>query len=229
MSGWIIYHPKRQASKFDDLIVYHDKIRGNQDPYVWNEQFLHSFCHITEMSPEEGDLCFWVSGDHFPKFTKLFCDLVFVIKEKCFWKSVNRIDNNDAIVESPEAFKDHYHPGSIEHHFVRRKTRFTLKAHPSKSFQPQLAMGQLIDVLPTLQSVGVSRKLLREGLRKGFGSKPMPLNKAVADALYLRIHEIAVAKINGLQLQHLRKRDAKLWSGNLGSKEGRRVKITKCC
>lgn len=170
MSGWIIYHPKRNVSKFDGLSVYHDNIQGNQDPYVWNEQFLHSFCHITEMSPEAGDLCFWVSGDHFPNFTKLFCDLVFAVKEKCFWKSVNQIHHKDAIVDSPEAFMDHYHPGSLEHPFRRRKMRFTLKAHPEKSFQPQAAMGRLIDVLPVIESVGVGHMLLQEGLKspKGF-------------------------------------------------------------
>ncbi len=231
MSGWLIYHPKRKVSKFGDLTVYHDEIQGNQDPYIWNRKFLHSFCHMTEMSPEKRDICFWVSGDHFPEFTKLFCDLVFVVKEKCFWNSVNEIKNDDAIVDSPEAFMDHYYPGSIEHRFTRRKSRFTLKAHPEDSFQPQAANGQLMDVLPVMESVGISFKALRQGLKspKGFGSRPMRLDSSLSQVIYQRIHELALFKIVGLQLQQLRKKHSEIWSENDRDKKDRENRNWKCC
>lgn len=52
MSGYLIYHPSRSVATFDTVIVYHDHIGGNQDPYIWNEPFLHTYCHITQMKPD---------------------------------------------------------------------------------------------------------------------------------------------------------------------------------
>ena len=66
MAGYLIYHPKREVSKFANLVVYHDSTTGNQDPYIWNQPFLHTYCHITQMSPEVGHINFWVGGDTFP-------------------------------------------------------------------------------------------------------------------------------------------------------------------
>ncbi len=103
MSGYLIYHPSRAVAKFDAAVVYHDHIGGNQDPYVWNTQFLHTYCHITQMKPSEGDINFWVSGDSFPNFSHLYCDLVFVVAEKAYWKSANTIDRDNAIVDTDEA------------------------------------------------------------------------------------------------------------------------------
>ena len=80
MAGYIIYHPKRQSSTYKNTVIYHDNIRGNQDPYIWNRRFLHTYCHITQLSPKIGYINFWVSGDTFPLFNHLYCDLVFVIQ-----------------------------------------------------------------------------------------------------------------------------------------------------
>lgn len=82
MSGYIIYHPKRNREIFDGTTVHYDNNEGNQDPYVWNRQFLHTYCHMTQMTPQEGQINFWVSGDTFPNFSQLFCDLVFVVERK---------------------------------------------------------------------------------------------------------------------------------------------------
>jgi hypothetical protein len=51
---------------------------------------------------------FWVSGDTFPNFNNLYCDLVFIIKEKTYWKNANTIDRTDAIIDTDEAYLDHY-------------------------------------------------------------------------------------------------------------------------
>ena len=70
MSGYIIYHPKRNREIFDGTTVHYDNNEGNQDPYVWNRQFLHTYCHMTQMTPQEGQINFWVSGDTFPNFSQ---------------------------------------------------------------------------------------------------------------------------------------------------------------
>ena len=78
----LIYHPRREFYRFDEVGVYFDSTRGNQDPYVWNDAFLHSCCHITQFHAEIGDINLWVSGDRFPEFSRVFCDLVFVVPGK---------------------------------------------------------------------------------------------------------------------------------------------------
>src|SRR6266567_3081991 len=72
MGSYLIHHPRRSLSVFGDLKVYHDPIGGNQDPYIWKTQFLHTYCHITQIelsSLVPKDLIFWVSGDRFPQFS----------------------------------------------------------------------------------------------------------------------------------------------------------------
>jgi hypothetical protein len=112
MNGYLIYHPPRDISTFGDMKVYHDPIkRGNQDPYIWNKQFLHTYCHITQLKLTQltrNDINFWVSGDTFPDFSHLYCDLVFVVQDKCLWKERNYVGCTDQIVDSKEAFIDHY-------------------------------------------------------------------------------------------------------------------------
>src|ERR1043166_1835911 len=98
-SDYLIYHPKREKERIGPYTVYYDKLTGNQDPYIWNEKFLHTFCHITQMTNEKNQINFWVSGDTFPKFTKLYCDCVFVIDKKYPWQSANQIDKNNPIVD----------------------------------------------------------------------------------------------------------------------------------
>ncbi|HEU4386577.1 MAG TPA: hypothetical protein VFV34_02185, partial [Blastocatellia bacterium] len=85
MTSYLVYHPPRQKTVLQGTAVYHDSLTGNQCPYVWNARFLHSFCHITQMSVKEGDITFWVSGDTFPDFKHLWCDLVFCIESKLYW------------------------------------------------------------------------------------------------------------------------------------------------
>jgi len=107
IGGYLIYHPERDVSTFGHYTVYHDSFVGNQDPYIWSPQFLHTYCHITQMSPQEGDINFWVTGDtNFKTFNHLYCDLVFAVKDKKYWCEANAIEPTDPIVNSQQqAFK----------------------------------------------------------------------------------------------------------------------------
>ncbi len=210
MKGYLIYHPKRCKSTFGNLVVYHDKTRGNQDPYVWNKSFLHTYCHITQMQPEEGDINFWVSGDRFPAFTKLYCDLVFAVEEKLFWKNRNSISEKDSLVDSEEAYNDHYR--WAHQHFFNRRRRFTLKADSTKSFQPQKETKELINILPFLEKMGLKSSALRRKLRSGRSSRPLLLSESITHELYEWLKENSPIKLKGKKLAQIRKKHRKLES-----------------
>jgi hypothetical protein len=212
MAGYIIYHPARVTASFGNLVVYYDKPIGNQDPYIWNNSFLHTYCHITQMKSEVEDINFWVNGDTFPEFNHLFCDLVFVVHEKVKWQKPNLIDRSDPIVESDEAYNDHYKWGKYEHCFKKRG-RFTLKADPFRSFQPQTKENALIDIVPFLNEMGISLEELRNKMRSGKGSQPFPLkDRQVAITLYDNIERAATIKLKGHILQEVRQNHNKLSS-----------------
>jgi hypothetical protein len=182
MAHHLIYHPERERREFAGSVVYFDKTSGNQDPYIWSDRFLHSFCHATELrSPRPGDLNFWVCGDEFPEFTALNCDLVFVVEAVVSWPSANFVASDHEMVDSAHAYQDHYR--WAHQHPYKSKIRRTLKANPSRSYQPQRQDGSLIDLVPCLRELGLSIDHLRSSLRKGFASKPMVLNDSIAHRL----------------------------------------------
>ena len=148
--------------------MYFDSTTGNQDPYVWNDAFLHSYCHITQFHAEAGDVNLWVSSDNFPAFTSLYCDLVFVVDAKRPWADANNLSRDDPLVDSAEAWADHYR--WHQQHPLARRSRFTLKADPARSFQAQASDGSLIDVVPLLDEHGISHDSLQAGMRAGTGS-----------------------------------------------------------
>jgi hypothetical protein len=218
MRSYLIYHPPRVQSTFDGIKVYHDPIkRGNQDPYLWNKQFLHTYCHITQLRLSQltqGDINFWVSGNTFPDFTQLFCDLVFVLQDKCQWKERNHIERTDPIVDSDIAYQDHYQWAGYEHCFKRRQ-RFTLKANPLSSFQPQDATQKLIDVVPFLVERGLSLDELNRKFRAGFNSQPFSLYSSIANSLYDWLEKIAEIKLTGDELEPIRRMHPQLASSSL--------------
>jgi hypothetical protein len=218
--GYLIYHPAREQRDFNGIRVYFDRTVGNQDPYVWNNQFLHTYCHITELrQPAPGDVNFWVSGNCFPNFTKLFCDLIFVVDQRCDWQNPNSIAATDPIVDNPNAFNDHYQWAGRQHPFKKRG-RFTLKGCAKMSFQPQTNAGQLIDIVPFLGRMGITLPALQAGLRKSFVSKPMLLTGATAQALYTSIANTAGVRLLGKQLQGIRAANPTLSSRQQSPRRG---------
>ena len=214
MSGYLIYHPPRVVSDFETTRVYYDNTNGNQDPYVWNQKFLHTYCHITQMSPQVGHINFWISGDTFPDFSSLYCDLVFVVAEKLYWENPNTIKASDPIVDTDEAYNDHY--SWFEQHHYQRRRRFTLKADPESSFQPQNIYQELIDIVPFLVEEGFSLTQLRKNLRSGFNSKPMGLG-LIATKLYSWLNQYANVKLSGAKLQKIRQENPYLTSARANS------------
>jgi hypothetical protein len=208
--GYLIYHPRRQRSVFGQLVVYHDGVDHNQDPYVWNDQFLHSFCHMTQMRPMIGNINLWVYGNKWPEFDHLYCDLVFTVAEKKYWQECNHIAESDPIVDSALSYRDHYGWVSQQHKFRRLRRRFTLKADPDLSFQPQEKNGNLIDIVSWLDEEGLDLVSLRKGLRAGIASKPMEVADAILQRLWSKLAEDCYSQIYGNQLKTLRE-DDKTW------------------
>ena len=210
MTGWLIYHPARRVTDFGPVRVYHDQCVHNQDPYVWSESFLHTYCHITQMRPEVGDIEFWVSGNQWPDFDSLWCDLVFVIKEKTYWEQANFIDRANSLVDADEAFNDHYR-WCEDHPFARRR-RYTLKADPDASFQPLDVASRLLDIVPPMRDSGVPISDLRSRLKSGFASRPMALAPDVAQGLSAWLRGTSAVRLFGPELRALRLNSPRLAS-----------------
>jgi len=208
--SYIIYHPKRKVSKIDEANIYHDSFEYNQDPYIWNKQFLHSFCHITQIKAVINNVIFWVSGDTYPDFSKLYCDCVFVIENKVYWNDANSINETDKIVDNKQSYEHHYkwvNPPHYQHIFKNRK-RYTLKAEKDRSFQPQDKDKCLIDIVPFLNSIGISTDNLRNLISKtkngkqSLNSRPYKLTDENAEKLYQYLFEKSTIKIKGEMIEN---------------------------
>jgi hypothetical protein len=210
MRGWLIYHPRRASRVIDGRRIHFDSTAHNQDPYIWNDRFLHSYCHITQMAPEVEDIEFWTTGDSFPNFTALYCDLVLVVEEKSYWIDANYISPSDPIVDSEAAYADHY-SWAEDHPFHRRK-RFTVKANQSQSFQPQDGNGELVDIVPGLVQIGLALEVVARGIQSGYAAKPMQLSPEHAAGLYDWIKLKSPVKLTGPQLSAVRGRHSELSS-----------------
>jgi hypothetical protein len=200
MTGYLVYHPRRQCTVFNRTRVYHDPRGGNQDPYVWNDRFLHTYCHMPQMKPEVGQTILWVSGNKWPEFDGLYCDLVFIIDQKDFWTERDHMYLTDSTVDSACAYEEHYR--WAHQHPYRRRRRFTLKANPL-SFQPQDANGELLDIVPAFTESGLDLERLRRGLLAAVGSKPMRLGcEAERVARWLQNH--ASVTLHGWDILRMR-------------------------
>ncbi|HKC69219.1 MAG TPA: hypothetical protein VKG26_13365 [Bacteroidia bacterium] len=61
-SSYLIYHPERKVAEVGKYKVHHDMFGGNEDPYILNKQFLHTYCNITQLSNNEGTYRYGFNG-----------------------------------------------------------------------------------------------------------------------------------------------------------------------
>ena len=43
MASYLFFHPERECCKHGCINIYYDDFNGNQDPYIWNENFYIVF------------------------------------------------------------------------------------------------------------------------------------------------------------------------------------------
>lgn len=181
---------------------------------MWNDSFLHSYYHITQFHAEPGDINLWVSGDRFPDFGSLYCDLVFTVASKCPWADASHLARHDPLVDSDEAWADHYR--WYPQHLFTRRSRHTLKGDPARSFQPQTDGGDLIDIVPLLGEHCITLDSLRSGMRAGTGSRPMTIPVPAAEAITQTLGRFRIT-LRGPELRKIRLDNPDLQSPAQGS------------
>lgn len=208
MKSYLIYHPKRTKTELGKIVVYHDRFGDNEDPYLWNDKFLHTYCHITQLKNDVGQINFWVSDAKLTGFSHLYCDCVFVIAEKHYWKTSDFIDSNDPIVDNKQAFEHNYKWANPPHsnHPLKKRQRYTLKADPIRSFQPQDKNHNLIDVVPFLTKHGISIAQLHQAMISRVNSRPFKLPDDLGEELYNYLFKVAAIKLKGSQIAPLHPR-----------------------
>ncbi len=229
MNGRLLYHKTKGdrdlhgvvKTTVGNITAYSDDFDGNQDPYIWQKVFLHSYCHMGQMREHfnmprghtevgRGDINFWITSGR-GNYSKLYCDLVFVVADKPYWPTPNYINRCDppAKSDSDAAFVEHY--AWVKQHCFKPKKlekgyqRFTLKADPLKSFQPQDANGNLLDIRPVLKELDVDIEALEKALgpkAKNSYSRPFRLEAQVACDLYARVREQADVLRTGADFAH---------------------------
>ena len=165
MANYIMLHQNRIEVKIDDTIVYCDNFKGNQDPYVWSERFLNTFCKTTQIKASQlkkGDTLFWFTRQGTPSDDKWFVDLVFIVDEIIYWEKsdsdkVGKVGDNpfehyndvklSTIKYDEYSYKDHYEWAKSDHPKTssRPKRRFTIVAS-KESYQPQTEHKELIEI-----------------------------------------------------------------------------------
>ncbi|MBL7149087.1 MAG: hypothetical protein ISS80_03345, partial [Candidatus Cloacimonetes bacterium] len=103
---------------------------------------------------------------------------MFVVDQKLFWTNANEIEKHDPIVDNDQTFEHHYKWANppYNHHQLKRRRRFTLKADPNQSFQPQNKDRQLINILPFLNANGIATQELIRAMTSKRGSRPFKLD-----------------------------------------------------
>jgi hypothetical protein len=219
MNAYLLYHQAVHTSRLPcGIAVYHDHPRDNQDPYIWNKQFLHTYCHMKALRKEtpeflEGDLRFWVSaGEGVARkgYAALLCDLVFVVKDQHSWSNLSDLKvKDDPRTDSPEeitteTYEDHYKPGASDHPLPEGEEYVTVKAHPYDSFQPLNEQQQRYDIFSFLKKKVDTAALWKAINFTPRSSYPFPLDPDVAGLLYERLKK-APCKRTGEELQPLRR------------------------
>lgn len=233
MNGRLLYHKTKGdgdhhgvvKTRVGNITAYSDDFSGNQDPYIWQKVFLHSYCHMGQMREgfnkpkehpevEREDISFWITSNARGDYSQLYCDLVFVVADKVYWPIPNHIDRHDlpARSDSAAAFEEHY--AWVGEHCLKPKKiakgyrRFTLKADPLKSFQPQDAKGNLLDIRPLLVELGIDLEALEKALgpkAKGSYSRPFLLDAQQTRDLYARVRDQANVRRTGADFERVRK------------------------
>jgi hypothetical protein len=215
-------HQNRIEVKIDDTIVYCDNFKGNQDPYVWSERFLNTFCKTTQIKASQlkkGDTLFWFSRQGNPSEDRWFVDLVFIVDEISYWEKSDKAGEavdypfehyNDVKLSTIKydeySYKDHYEWAKNDHPKTssRPKRRFTIVAS-KESYQPQTEHKELIEIKDKY-----ILDMFEQSPRGGSGFRCKEINDKEVKYIESYILENKKIELKGSDLFKLR-RDSKKW------------------
>lgn len=164
MPNYIMLHQNRIKVKIGDIVVYCDDFKGNQDPYIWSENFLNTYCKTSQIKVsklKKGDKLFWFSRQGRSSDDRWFVDLVFIVDKIIYWERSDKERNvagypfehyNNVELSTMEydeySYEDHFKWAKIDHPKTgaRPKRRFTIIASKD-SYQPQTENKELIEIL----------------------------------------------------------------------------------
>lgn len=222
MAHYIMLHQNRIEVKIDDTIVYCDNFKGNQDPYVWSERFLNTFCKTTQIKASQlkkGDTLFWFSRQGNPSEDRWFVDLVFIVDEISYWEKSDKAGEavdypfehyNDVKLSTIKydeySYKDHYEWAKNDHPKTssRPKRRFTIVAS-KESYQPQTEHKELIEIKDKY-----ILDMFEQSPRGGSGFRCKEINDKEVKYIENYILENKKIELKGSDLFKLR-RDSKKW------------------
>ena len=167
--------------------VWVDEPEGNEDPYVFSERWIYSYCHATQLKRKpnpntpyvkEGSYLFFCSGDAANRCI-LQLDTVFVVDHVAEWP-----DNHQGL---PDEFMEHYRNNISElwrRHFKYpfhgfHRGRYT---YISKHWFDEEEMYSFLPISETGQRVAFELSSLQPSLRrkieaKVYGKYPVPLSE----------------------------------------------------
>ncbi|WP_157049520.1 hypothetical protein [Weissella kandleri] len=226
LTGYIFPHPKRTEFLVDldelnrnDLRklagvndfgklrkwkIFADDLKGNQDPFVWNKNFLNSYCKKPWNRKYWNGIKYiiWVSSTD---DGKIYCDLVMLIKEYSAWENfVTPLYDGNLF-----ANRDHYarfeeHTTDNQRNNANNMTRTTLKGDSDKSFQPLDENGELIEISDILRSNNVSIIKAKDKNGKNVQNNIIKLYDSNSKQIYEDIIERSAFKIKGNSLAKIR-------------------------
>lgn len=222
MANYIMLHQNRIEVKIDDTSVYCDNFKGNQDPYVWSERFLNTFCKTNQIKASQlkkGDTLFWFTRQGTPSDDKWFVDLVFIVDEIIYWERSDKPQKvgdhpfehyNDVKLSTIKyddfSYEDHYQWAGIDHpkKSSRPKRRFTIVAS-KESYQAQTKHKELIEIKDKY-----ILDMFEHSPRGGSGFRCKEINDKEVKYIESYIHENKKIELKGSDLFKLR-RDSKKW------------------
>lgn len=200
---YLIYHPEREKVVINGNIIYCDSFKGNQDPYIWNNEFLYSFCHITQLKDLYKDkdyIYFFVSSESYKKIyenKKLYLDTVFYINKKLTWNNKNHIYLKDKIIPSynrKKCFDNHFSWVNFDkwyqHKFNKRKYRYTLYWDEYKSFLITKS-NKMLNIFNYVKNI-IKSDIKDNNFMSWNGTKPIYLNWKETMALYKKLYNFSL-------------------------------------
>lgn len=153
MSSYLIVHKMRNATVFGNDIIYHDSFCNNQDPYIWSDPFLYSFCKSFWLAGQVGkdDYLFFVTADSvvngLNKNRPVYCDLVFRVGDIYTWQQNNTVPLQVTFQPPISNWNNGMWQKAVDNHLIwpsrgvhqwKKRNLITYIANSDFSFQPQI-------------------------------------------------------------------------------------------